>query len=119
MKDRSLQDSGESGHEDTLATGKFRKVRLACVVFNVPGDDRDIAIPAFTAPQLLGVSKIVEMVGSDFALTYSLAGFIFEKLVDYHSVEPGSIPSDKLYADWLREFRAKEGMIIGRIAGVA
>ena len=87
--------------------------------FTVRGDFCHIFFPAFTAPQMLGVSKIVEMVGSDFALTYRLAGFIFEKLVDYHYVEPGSIPSNKLYADWLREFRAKEGMIIGRIAGVA
>lgn len=111
MKDRSLEKPDDGGASDVVTTGKFRKVRCAGAVFNVPGDDRDITIPAFTAHQMLGALKIVEKVGNDFELTYRLAGFIFEKLVDYHSVEPGRAPSDNLYAEWLREFRAKEGMI--------
>ncbi len=121
MKNRSFKNSAAEEIQDAITTGKFRKVRCAGAVFKVPGDekDRDLTVPAFTTFQMLGVMKIVETVGQDFELTYKLASFIFEKLIGYHSVEPGSIPSDNLYADWLREFRVREGMIASPMSAVA
>lgn len=118
MKKGSLENGSSHEAQDANVTSRIRKVRCACIVFNVPGDERDLTIPAFTAPQMLGVLKIVENVGNDFHLAYELAGFVFEKLVNYHSVEPGSIPSDNLYADWLREFRARKGMLTGPFAAI-
>lgn len=113
MKESSLENP-----DDVMATGKFQKVRFVCITLAAPGLKRGIVIPVFTSSQMLGVLKLVEKIGNDFSLTRKLSRFLLWKYSDFHSLEQGKIPSDNLYADWLREFCAKEGMLTGSFAAI-
>lgn len=103
---------------DPRSFNRFGKVNCLGPAFSIPGSDKQLTIPAFTSEQMLGALKVVNMLGNDFSHAYRLAGFIFEKVTDFNLVEPGVIPSNRIYSEWLLEFRVQIGLITGRFAAM-
>lgn len=113
-----MKDGQAPKRRDIRSFNRFGKVSCLGPAFSIPGSDKQLTIPAFTPEQMLGALKIVDMLGNDFSHAYRLAGFIFEKVTDFNLIEPGVIPSNRIYDEWLREFRARIGLITGRFAAV-
>lgn len=111
-----MKDGQAPKGRDPRSFNRFGKVCCTGVIFNVPGSDKQLTISAFSPEQMLGALKVVDMLGNDFQLAYRLAGFIFEKVADFNLVKPGVIPSNRIYGEWLREFRTQIGLITGRFA---
>lgn len=103
---------------DPRSFNRFGKVSCLGPAFSIPGSDKQLTIPAFTPEQMLGALRVVDTLGNDFSHAYRLAGFIFEKVTDFNLIEPGVIPSNRIYSEWLREFRAQIGLITGRFAAI-
>ncbi len=113
-RERARQEAGE-----LRSYSNFGKVGCSCIVFSVSGADGELTIPAFTPSQVFGVLKIIDFAGNDYSLTYRLASYLLEKVIDFNLDMPGVLPSNKLYSSWLTEFRLREGLITGQFGGVA
>ena len=105
--------------QDAYITGKFQKVRFICIMLAVPGLKRGMVIPVFSISQMLGVARILENVGKDLPLARKLSRFIFRKFMDFRALEHNRNPGDKLYAEWLQEFKSVEGLVTGQFIGLA
>ena len=90
--------------------GRGLTARVGGVILNVPGSERDIIVPAFNAFQQLVALKLVEQVGNDFDLCYKLASHTFLKVMEWNMDHPGETPPNRIYLDWVREFKMLNGI---------